>query len=74
MTNVHTKVTIKGGMPILVEATVLELEPHIGSEIDQVDLFWFNTGKPTTEQFTASLTEDDWNAVYDAVYAAHAAQ
>ncbi len=68
---IQTETTIKGGMPIRIEANVLELEPHIGSEIDQVDLFWFNTGKPTTEQFTASLTDDDWNLVRDAVWNAY---
>lgn len=65
---IHTEATIKGGMPIRIEAEVL------GHDVECVDLYWPNTGKPTTEQFTASLTDDDWNAVYDAVHAAHEAR
>ncbi len=71
MTNIHTEAKIKGGMPILVEATVLELELHIGSEIDQIDLLWPNTNQRTTERFDASLSNDDWNLVRDAVWNAY---
>jgi hypothetical protein len=68
--SIHTEARIKGGMPILIEAHVVEYEPHVGADIECVDLCWANTGAATTEAFTASLTDDDWNSVYDAIWEA----
>ncbi len=65
---IHTEARIKGGMPILIEAEVL------GRDVECVDLSWPNTGEPTTQAFIASLSDDDWNIVYDAVHAAHEAR
>jgi hypothetical protein len=65
---IHTEARVKGGMPILVEASVLTADDR---EIECVDLFWFNTGKPITRKFDASLTADDWSTINEAVWEAY---
>lgn len=74
MTSIHTEARIKSGMPIKIEASVLNHEPHVGAEIEYIDLFWPNTGERVSRKFDDSLTKEDWELVDAAIWEAYEAR
>lgn len=66
---------VKGGMPVEVEGHAYEdfvgvgYHGHIETFVEVEAVCWYNTGKPVSANFEASLSSDDWDAITAAIAA-----
>lgn len=63
--DVETTVTVKGGMPVLVEGVYSWDEA--GADVTDITIRWANTGKPVTKAFADSLSRRDWDNIANAI-------
>ena len=65
--NVSATVYVKGGMPLEAEG-VYSWDDSVGwAGVEDIVLYWSNTGKPVSKGFADSLSASDWDNVAEAL-------
>ena len=66
MTTVSIDTTVKGGLPVIIEAEVFYDRLDAEYYIDEMTVFWAN-GKRVTDTVHDSIPQNDWDRIEDEI-------